>query len=169
MSGVAHPEQKSDEMTHSALVPLLGRDFDRFLFASVGEERNGMALSVLSALARLDLDPWDEAVALSRMPKDRAKERLVALMAATIRRLGADPSPETVAARLVALLPGTMNLNAPNSQQGAKILAGRPSRFVMAVGLIASAVVGYLMFAAHRSPEADIGPPATTNGAALPH
>jgi hypothetical protein len=30
-------------------------EFDRFLFATVGEEVNGMPLSVLSALSRLDL------------------------------------------------------------------------------------------------------------------
>ena len=38
--------------------------FDPFLFAAIGEEQNGMLLSVLSALARLDLDPWYEAASL---------------------------------------------------------------------------------------------------------
>jgi hypothetical protein len=36
-------------------------EFDNFLYASIGADRNGMPLSVLSALARLDLDPWEEA------------------------------------------------------------------------------------------------------------
>ena len=48
-------------MTHAALIPLLGREFDDFLFASIGDDRNGPSLSVFSALARLDVDPWKEA------------------------------------------------------------------------------------------------------------
>ena len=35
----------------------LGSGFDAFLFAVIGEDRNGMALSVVSMLARMDLDP----------------------------------------------------------------------------------------------------------------
>ena len=35
--------------------------YNDFLFATVCEEANGMQLSVLSALARLNLDPWEEA------------------------------------------------------------------------------------------------------------
>ena len=48
-------------MTHSALAPLIGAEFDKFLGAPVGEGRNGTPLSVLSALARLNVDPWHEA------------------------------------------------------------------------------------------------------------
>ena len=47
-------------------------EFDPFLYAPVGEERNGMLLSVLSALARLDVDPWQEAAALTKMPAQDA-------------------------------------------------------------------------------------------------
>jgi hypothetical protein len=36
----------------------LGMEFDDFLFAPIGDDRNGMLLSVLSVLARLDFDPW---------------------------------------------------------------------------------------------------------------
>jgi hypothetical protein len=38
--------------------------------------RNEMPLSVISALARLDLDPWAEAAELARMPADGAARRL---------------------------------------------------------------------------------------------
>jgi hypothetical protein len=40
-----------------------------------------MPLSVLSALARLNLDPWHEAAELSDLPKDTAAQRLAALIA----------------------------------------------------------------------------------------
>jgi len=45
-------------MTRSATVSLQRSEFDDFLFAPIGDEKNGMLLSVISALARLDLDPW---------------------------------------------------------------------------------------------------------------
>ena len=44
-------------MKNSATVLSAKSEFDAFLFAHIGEEKNGMLLSVLSALARLDLDP----------------------------------------------------------------------------------------------------------------
>jgi hypothetical protein len=39
-----------------------------------------MPLSVLSALARLGLDPWKEATELSELPSDRATQRFAALI-----------------------------------------------------------------------------------------
>jgi hypothetical protein len=49
-----------------AFAPMLP-EFDSFLFAAVGEERDGIPLSVLSALSRLGLDPRDEAARLSHL------------------------------------------------------------------------------------------------------
>ena len=43
-------------MTHAALSPLIGPEFDEFLGASIGVDRNGTGLSVLSAFARLNVD-----------------------------------------------------------------------------------------------------------------
>jgi hypothetical protein len=43
--------------------------YNHFLFAPICEEANGMRLSVLSALARMDVDPWEEATRLAAMPK----------------------------------------------------------------------------------------------------
>jgi hypothetical protein len=39
---------------HAALSPLIGPEFDDFLGASIGEDRNGTGLSVLSALGRIE-------------------------------------------------------------------------------------------------------------------
>jgi len=39
----------------------LGEEFNPFLFAFIGTDRAGGQLSVVSALARLDLDAWAEA------------------------------------------------------------------------------------------------------------
>ena len=79
--------------------------YDHFLFAPICEEANGMQLSVLSALARMDVDPWDEATRLAAMPKAIA----VRTLASTVGRvLGKSRNPsemEVIAARLVQLLP----------------------------------------------------------------
>ena len=45
----------------------LGREFDKFLYASVGNDNDGMPLTVLSALARMDVDPWEEAVSYTHL------------------------------------------------------------------------------------------------------
>src|ERR1700733_14338292 len=107
-------------MTHSAAI---GRaQFDDFLFAPVGEEQNGMVLSVLSALARLDVDPWGEAESLARMSRDAATERMRLLIAALPTEASRRPDPEAVATRLIALLPrlqiakSTSIKNAPGTQ-----------------------------------------------------
>src|SRR5258708_21019052 len=55
-------------------------DLNKFLFAAVGEERNGIPLSMMSALAQLDLDPWEEAGRLSTLAKQEAIERLTGLI-----------------------------------------------------------------------------------------
>jgi hypothetical protein len=79
--------------------------YNEFLFAPVCEEANGMRLSVLSALARMNVDPWEEAARLAAMPKEVAEKTLVStfdLVSASIRK----PSEaEAMAARLVRLLP----------------------------------------------------------------
>jgi hypothetical protein len=73
------------DVTHAALLPLIGPEFDEFLGASISEDRNGTGLSVLSALARLDVDPWEEAASLAQMPRRAAAVRLTALIDALPR------------------------------------------------------------------------------------
>jgi hypothetical protein len=56
-------------------------EFDRFLYAFVGEDRNGYAVTVLSTLARLGLDPWKETAELATLGRDGARARLGSLLA----------------------------------------------------------------------------------------
>ncbi len=70
-------------MTTSASVPFLTRQFDDFLFARIDEGTDTPPLSVLSVLARLDVDPWEEAAKLARLPRAAAAKRLVECIAAT--------------------------------------------------------------------------------------
>ncbi len=92
-------------MTSAASVSVFRSEFDDFLFASIGEERNGMLLSVVSALARLDFDPWQEAAALARLPSAIATQRLTSLITALPDGASVHADAGTVAARLIALLP----------------------------------------------------------------
>ncbi len=63
-----------------------------------------MSLTVVSALARLGLDPWIEAAALSRLSAKAAAEKLTASLASPPPSQLPSLPPATVA-RLVALLP----------------------------------------------------------------
>jgi len=83
----------------------LKRDFDNFLFALVGEDQNGMDLSVNSALARSNVDPWEEAAALTQLPHDLAMQRLTTLIAALPEGSSRHADPAKIAERLIALLP----------------------------------------------------------------
>src|SRR6056297_856329 len=56
-------------------------EFQRFLYASVGEDRNGSVVTVLSTLARLGLDPWNETAELVTLGRDAARSRLDTLLA----------------------------------------------------------------------------------------
>jgi hypothetical protein len=55
-------------------------EFERFLYTSVGEDRNGYGVTVLSALARLGLDPWAETADLVKLGRDAARSRLETLL-----------------------------------------------------------------------------------------
>jgi hypothetical protein len=99
-------------MTRSVWVTALGSEFDNFLFAPIAEEGNGMMLSVISALARLNLDPWQEANNLAELPGETATKRLASLLIAALPE-GPSTSrdPQTIAARLTALLPSRASAN----------------------------------------------------------
>ena len=98
-------------MTRSASFSVLASEFDDFLFAPIGDDRNDMPLSVLSALARLDIDPWLEAAELAQLPRETATQRLASSIAALPHGSTAHLEHGTIAARLIALLPHQASSN----------------------------------------------------------
>ena len=100
-------------MTATASIPPLGFEFDNFLFALVGEDRNGMPLSVVSVLARMELDPWAEAAGLADLPPETAARKLAGWLDALPDPTLRPASPDTRAARLIALLPRRKTLKSP--------------------------------------------------------
>ncbi len=80
-------------------------EFDDFLFAPVGEQSNGMPLSVISALTRLDVDPWEKAAQLSDLTVKDAISTLASLIARLPAGRWGSAEAATIATRLVPLLP----------------------------------------------------------------
>lgn len=87
----------------STTVPAGG--FDNFLYTQIGQDKNGVPLSMLSVFARRDTDPWEEAAKLCQLPKASAVSELSAMLdAGTPHALDA-PDQALLAARLISLLP----------------------------------------------------------------
>ena len=75
-AGCAHAVRSRLTVAMPAVLLVHPLHLDRFLPATVGIERGGMNLSVLSMLARLDRDPWAEAARLARLPRAAAAASL---------------------------------------------------------------------------------------------
>jgi hypothetical protein len=103
MANMALPERFS----------LLNSELNSFLFASMGKEQSGAPLSVLSALTRLDIDPWAEGARLSNLPKEAAARALVALIALFPDDRRSPSDVREIAARLVELLPKPLSAVSP--------------------------------------------------------
>src|ERR1700733_13346501 len=80
-------------------------DFERFVYADVATEPNGMELSVLSALSRRGLDPWQEAPRLAQLPPFAAADGLAQILRAVPAVQALRLDVKVIAERLVALLP----------------------------------------------------------------
>jgi hypothetical protein len=81
-------------------------DFERFVYADVAVEPNGMELSVLSALSRRGLDPWQEAQRLAQLPQLAAADGLAQMLRAVPAVQSMRLDVKVISERLVALLPG---------------------------------------------------------------
>jgi hypothetical protein len=98
---------------------LIHSEFNEFLYASIGEEKNGISPSVLSALTRLGLDPWAEAARLKVLPRDAAVRALAETIVALPEIDWKDSDARATAARLVDRLP---------KQRSAVVLPSRGKR-----------------------------------------
>ena len=134
------------EMKAVAHAPRLGSEFNAFLFSTIGEGRNGMPLSVVSLLARRDLDPWLEAASLAAMPADAAARRLDSLIRALPDQPLTLPDSRTIATRLIALLPRwtDSNIRSPEKQERATAAVALRRRSIV-VGMILVICLLFLM------------------------
>lgn len=120
-------------MTPAASVSFFRPEFDDFLYAALNADKDEMPLSVLSALARLNVDPWEEAAELSELAKIPAAQRLASLIVQLPGGRWTDTESRTIADRLIELLPRRFpskvvlarkapNLREITSSVGAKVL-----------------------------------------------
>jgi len=146
-------------MTRSVSASQLGPEFHDFLYAPIGGDRNGMLLSVLSALARLNVDPWKEAAELSRLPRDTAIGRLASLIASLPDGRSAFPDREAIAARLIALLPRRAELEIPsrNDLVGAGSLTKSHRLFIYVAMVIMAIFLSAQYLIQSSEPPARIG------------
>jgi hypothetical protein len=84
-------------------------DFERFVYADVADEPNGMKLTVISALSRAGLDPWAEAQRLAQLPPVSANASLAQTLLAVPAVRSARTDVNMIARRLVELLPKSVS------------------------------------------------------------
>jgi hypothetical protein len=121
-------------------------ELDRFLFATVGEEVDGMPLSVLSALARLDLDPRDEAARLSHVAGDAAADQLARTIARVPGGRWTSAEARKIAGGLIELLPrATRSANIEDGPGSAtRKSSPRASSWLVALAVAGAILLGFV-------------------------
>jgi hypothetical protein len=141
----------------SASVFRLDSEFDAFLYAPVGEDRNGLLLSVISALTRLDLDPWLEAAKLAQLPAKTAAKRLAGLIAALPDDALARSDPGAMADRLVGLLPRQSGIRVPVPSSVSALISSKAQVIALCTALLVSVIVAQWLFASLGNQTPTIG------------
>jgi hypothetical protein len=156
------------EATLPPAFSLLNSEFNDFLFAPIGEESNNTVLTVLSALARLGIDPWQESARLAQLSVEKATQRLTSIISGLPNGSWAQSDAGAIAARLVKFLPRKRASESP-SRGTARLSRPVSVRIVM---VLAAAVLGGLIFASfsklQNPPPAANAPVPTTNSPSAP-
>ena len=153
-------------------------EFDDFLFATVGDEVNGIPLSMISMLTQLGFDPWEEAAHLASLARREAMEKLAQIIARVTGTRWPDDQRAEIAGDLIELLPQRVRAEGPattrqptvRKSKGWKSASGmhlpdRTKTWLIGVILGAAIVVGAIaqgsaLFGDHQPPE-----PQSTNQA----
>lgn len=124
----------SDGSRFAALDPR----YEAFLFAEIGEQKNGMPITMISALAQLGFDPWEEAGRLASLPAAAALAAVTALVARISGLTARKSEIPKLSARLVPLLaqPATARVIGIGAAPAAPWWAINP-RWVMAASAVA--------------------------------
>ncbi len=133
-------------------------DLNPFLFAEIGIERNGMALTVVSLIARAGADPWNEAKRLSTLPRIVAIDYLAGVIARMPRSLWALDDATAIATRLVSLLPSRAHAAGRNSSGSGGWFAVAPWARTSLLYAAMGAWLAVTMIAFHGPPAADHHP-----------
>lgn len=114
-------------MTNSASISNLTLEFDNFLFERIDNNSEGTPISVLSVLARLGVDPWEEAARLAQLPRLAAAKRLASMIAAMPGAPSANLDAGAVSDHLISLLPSRPAVTVlPRLKSGVRPLSTSP-------------------------------------------
>lgn len=108
-------------MKGSSVTGSLGIEYDPFLRSPLWREQTGATLSVLSALARLNIDPWKEAASLALLPKDDASARLNSLIADLPEAQTVGTERYALCERSVSMLPASTVVGNSSARPGSAI------------------------------------------------
>lgn len=138
---------------------MLRKDFDEFLLAPVGVDSDGMPVTLLTVLARLGVDPWEEAADLAHLSREPAMQRLTSRLEAMPNAPTSAADTVNLATRLIALLhrsPRKAALpEAPEPRKVANLLKGiNPAKFLL-IGLIVLLVAQWALSSGPAQPRMD--------------
>lgn len=138
--------EKGHEMNGSDIIGSLGIEYDPFLRSPLWREQTGTTLSVLSALARLNIDPWKEAASLALLPKDDASARLSSLIADLPEAQTVGTERYALCERSVSMLPTSTvvgnNSARPGSDIDEKLTMPPPIILHILGGMVVFGIVG---------------------------
>lgn len=144
-------------MTHGDFA-LQNSDLNPFLFAEIGTERNGIALTVVSLIARAGEDPWNEAKRLSTLPRIVAIDYLAGVIARMPTSLWALDDATAISTRLVSLLPSRAHAARRNADGSGGWFAVPPWVRTSLLYAAMGAWLAITMIAFHGPPAADHHP-----------
>jgi hypothetical protein len=138
--------------------------YNPFLFAVVAEGEDGLPLTVLSALSRLGLDPWQEAARLAALPRDVAARALAETIAALPRSDQSAAASQATATQLVTWLPtGSVPLIPAvpvNGEETPRMAPKKASTSALATALPwVAVVVGLSLFFFYMQQDNNFEPP----------
>jgi hypothetical protein len=136
--------------------------YEDFLLAPICDEPGGMRLSVLSALARLNVDPWEEAARLAALATADAQKTLVSILDRFPGKRQRSTETEALAARLIALLPRTGETAIAKK---ATIADGRIKRYSYWLMWLCFAIAMSLLMPHQQSTTTDAEDPGPTSRA----
>jgi len=139
--------------------------YDDFLFAPICDEPGGMRLSVLSALARMNVDPWEEAARLATLSTPNAQKTLVSTLKLFADKRQRAAETEILATRLVALLPKTDEATAAKA---ATIAKGRAQPTISWLVWLCFAFAMSFLTPHQPAPTTSAGASASTSNATPP-
>jgi hypothetical protein len=145
----------------SMAFPPLDPEYDAFLYAIICSEKNGMQLTMASAIARSGCDPWKEAARISKMPKDMALQVLALLMPDQPAAGEKATNGQITIDRLFALLPKPKPVLAIGKREAIQAVRGNRVSVIFILAFCTALIFAQILIkTSHHNVEGQTGAPA---------